>query len=304
MKNNTKGIGLKNFRRFENFPVLEFGNITYMVGRNNSGKSTMVKAMLLVLDYLQHQLSSSFSFESNILEDVNIVTYGRARNNSNNNPVINFEFLINEFNFQREISGSDESTSATVGVFRIKDTISDITIEVNYQKGEVKVTRNQLVNTLESPKESPIVSQLEKALQKLKSDLDIQKNNKTKKFFALQSDYQKLLEKLKEARKIKNEIIETTSNNYEVSYTLSAIFGEENKNNDNPLAIIIQRLIFLNSKKKKKSKKEISNLADVTTLGRNSSHLSNCVDRIISAIEGEQYFYIGANPSKQSALFY
>ena len=53
--NQTKGVGFKNFRRFENFPMLEFGKITYMVGRNNSGKSTMVKALLLVMDYLQNQ---------------------------------------------------------------------------------------------------------------------------------------------------------------------------------------------------------------------------------------------------------
>ena len=66
MGNNTKGIGFKNFRRFENFPLLEFGNITYMVGRNNSGKSTMVKALLLVIDYLQNQLDETFSFDNKV----------------------------------------------------------------------------------------------------------------------------------------------------------------------------------------------------------------------------------------------
>ncbi len=57
-----KKIAFQNFRRFQNFPGLELGNISIMVGRNNSGKSTMVKAILLVLDYLQNQQYDTFSF--------------------------------------------------------------------------------------------------------------------------------------------------------------------------------------------------------------------------------------------------
>ena len=79
MGNNTKGIGFKNLGGLKNFPLLEFGNITYMVGRNNSGKSTMVKALLLVMDYLQNQLDDTFSFDNKVLEDANIVTFGRAK---------------------------------------------------------------------------------------------------------------------------------------------------------------------------------------------------------------------------------
>ena len=39
-----KAIGFKNFRKFEDFPIMEMGDITMFVGGNNSGKSTTVKA--------------------------------------------------------------------------------------------------------------------------------------------------------------------------------------------------------------------------------------------------------------------
>ena len=38
-------IGFKNFRKFENFPVIDLSPITIFVGENNAGKSTVVKAM-------------------------------------------------------------------------------------------------------------------------------------------------------------------------------------------------------------------------------------------------------------------
>ena len=35
-------IGFKNFRRFQNFPEIDLGDITILVGGNNAGKSTLV----------------------------------------------------------------------------------------------------------------------------------------------------------------------------------------------------------------------------------------------------------------------
>ena len=48
-----KQIGFKNFRKFENFPTIELGDITILVGGNNAGKSTVVKAILLITEFLK-----------------------------------------------------------------------------------------------------------------------------------------------------------------------------------------------------------------------------------------------------------
>ena len=47
-----KQIGFKNFRKFESFPVMDFSPITILVGENNAGKSTVVKAILSTLEFL------------------------------------------------------------------------------------------------------------------------------------------------------------------------------------------------------------------------------------------------------------
>jgi len=43
-------ISFKNFRRFIDFPKRDLGDITILVGGNNAGKSTLVKAILLMRD--------------------------------------------------------------------------------------------------------------------------------------------------------------------------------------------------------------------------------------------------------------
>jgi predicted ATP-dependent endonuclease of OLD family len=307
MKNNTKGIGFKNFRRFEDFPLLEFGNITYMVGRNNSGKSTMVKALLLIMDYLQNQLGDTFSFDNEVLEDANIVTFGRAKNNANNNPVISYDFVLNQFSFHIEISGDDETTEANVLVFVIEDITSGISLEINYSKGEVIVSRN-ITDEIERIEESSIIKQLKKVIDSLKEELEGVKDKKSKKTFKLQSDYAKAVAKLQDAKKISNQITRGTTNNYKVSYSLDAIFGDQgfHKNEGNPLFYIVFRIIHLNEINAKKKAKEVkpNKLEDVVALNLDKKTVFDSVNSIIASIGSEKYFYLGANPSKQSALFY
>lgn len=47
-----KQIGFKNFRKFAGFPPLDLAPITIFVGENNAGKSTVVKGILALSDFL------------------------------------------------------------------------------------------------------------------------------------------------------------------------------------------------------------------------------------------------------------
>ena len=85
-------IGFNNFRRFATFPELDLGDITLLVGGNNSGKSTLVKALLLCVDNLKLMSSYTktnifefgapkFRFDANEWHDVKIKTFSRAIHN-------------------------------------------------------------------------------------------------------------------------------------------------------------------------------------------------------------------------------
>ena len=84
-----KQIFFSNFRRFEYFPPLSFGDITFLVGGNNCGKSTLVKALLLTFDNLRHIRNSwkdpsshapKFRFDANQIHDLHVGTFWRALN--------------------------------------------------------------------------------------------------------------------------------------------------------------------------------------------------------------------------------
>lgn len=92
-----KQIGFKNFRRFESFPILNLGDITVLVGRNNAGKSTMVKAILLLLDNLKcwHKGAAGstitdFRFDATYSNNTHIGTFKRALNSYTTDSTIQF----------------------------------------------------------------------------------------------------------------------------------------------------------------------------------------------------------------------
>ena len=125
-------IGFSNFRKFANFPEIDLGDITILVGSNNSGKSTLVKAFLLCVDNLRMMRMSDrrrenydnifgfnkpmFRFDANIYHDVKVKTFKRAIHNKlvadcdGNNPslpsTITFKFALGKFEFLFVVAGN------------------------------------------------------------------------------------------------------------------------------------------------------------------------------------------------------
>lgn len=109
-------IGFTNFRKFVSFPEIPFGDITIMVGGNNAGKSTLVKAMLLMRDFLKCRIESAsdtsifrsfspqFSFDA---EHVNVGDFYRAfcRQSPLKEDTISFVMKIDRFHFSVDVRG-------------------------------------------------------------------------------------------------------------------------------------------------------------------------------------------------------
>ena len=49
-----KAVGFKNFRNFEEFPMMPIEGVTFLVGQNNSGKSTFTKACRFLAEQLKN----------------------------------------------------------------------------------------------------------------------------------------------------------------------------------------------------------------------------------------------------------
>ena len=157
-------IGFNNFRRFATFPEMDLGDITLLVGGNNSGKSTLVKALLLCVDNLKLMSSYTktnifefgapkFRFDANEWHDVKIKTFSRAIHNKPV-PVIDigsdgektelpnemrFVFTIGSFRFVFDVYGERDGDEVTgeVSYISIEDRGNMVKYDISFKSHDM-----------------------------------------------------------------------------------------------------------------------------------------------------------------------
>lgn len=359
--NQTKGVGFKNFRRFENLPMLEFGNITYMVGRNNSGKSTMVKALLLVMDYLKNQTSSTFSFDNKVLEDANIVTFGRAKNNQSATPIIEFNFKLHQYDIHIRISGEDDNTVVNVNFLSIEDKKEGYNFSIDYDSELMSIEKKNVISN-EIKDFNNQKNKLEKQLSDLKNSYENEDNKFSKSALFIKDQINKVENLYDKLEVLNSNEKKNINSNYFLTYPITYQeikdideeldafenntntlnepeeqynYLDENpeeeysKNEDenkiarteyNEFKELISLLIYHNNIQYKKwnevrlddpIREDIDLYIDedndegsgVFELYNDTENLKNWIDSFVKTLTNESFFYLGANPSKQSALF-
>jgi len=194
-------IGFKNFRRFANFPSIDLKNVTILVGGNNSGKSTIVKALLLCVDNLRLMSMNDrrrnesdspilfslpvFRFDANAYHDAKVKTFKRAIHNK---PVetlnletlkeekkfpttITFEFEMGGFGFTFEVAGNPDDKDSTTGdvlSIVIEDKMAQVRYSVFYNS---RMMTYEVLNPDGQRKES-LIKKLARSYRNTKADLE------------------------------------------------------------------------------------------------------------------------------------
>ena len=184
----SNSIGFKNFRRFQNFPEIDLGDITILVGGNNAGKSTLVKAMLLMRDFLNSRIEKvdtnnifrtserpNFSFDT---EHVNVGDFYRAfcRQSSPKEDTISFIMKIENFRFIVNIRGERKpGVIPQVTMIAVADEERNISFTFDFSKNQMtvrfeydKAALNNDVHTMSEHK-----SQLKALKMKLSKSKDL-----------------------------------------------------------------------------------------------------------------------------------
>ncbi len=144
-------IGFKNFRKFTDFPTIDLGDITILVGGNNAGKSTLVKAILLMRDFLNSRIERvedtknifktftrpQFSFDT---EHVNVGDFYRAfcRQSASKEDTISFTTAIDKFNFTVNVKGERKSgIIPEVTMLAVSNEYRGVTFTFDFVKGQM-----------------------------------------------------------------------------------------------------------------------------------------------------------------------
>ena len=126
-----RSIGFTNFRRFARLEPLQLAPITFFVGGNNAGKSTVVKAMMLLLDNLAAKAiytssdkaieMPSFRLDANRIHEVHIGTFGRALHKPYpEQKELILESEMDEYNVRYTIIGDTESKQANADIAKLE----------------------------------------------------------------------------------------------------------------------------------------------------------------------------------------
>ena len=144
-----QSIGAKNFRKFEELKPIALNGITYVVGGNNAGKSTIVKALRLVVENLTNlaSIGNGYSIQSMTptfhfdLKGLNIGTFEKAHNRNAVDKSITFESELSE-NMHAVIKVEQQSNNSPVAVvsfLRLEDNSVQCAFEVDVIKGKMRL---------------------------------------------------------------------------------------------------------------------------------------------------------------------
>lgn len=158
-------IGFKNFRKFELFPEMDFSPITILVGENNAGKSTVVKAILSVLEFLSSQyfqmekegndkavLEHQFFFNKSYF--AHIGTFARALYNRAKEDIITFTITESNIKFEIEIIGDrtdEEAISGKIQKISMNILKWNIDISFDFIKDDMQAVFHSTPNPLYRP---------------------------------------------------------------------------------------------------------------------------------------------------------
>lgn len=127
-------ISLKNFRKYETLEPLFLNGLNIFVGKNNAGKSTVVKAIMLALDNLRSLRWNNvptgdegilqkktlpvpmFRFDANGFHNLHIGTFDRAHCNYSDGKSIVFDLEYQGIGFKIVVSGNVGEGQVTVPV--------------------------------------------------------------------------------------------------------------------------------------------------------------------------------------------
>ncbi len=236
-----KKIGFKNFRRFQNFEPMEFKGITFLVGKNNAGKSTVVKAILLVLNYLKSNEFGKFSFDNNVLEDANIVTYGRALNSTsikNKIDFITYQLQYEHIVVEITISGQHDRSFADVINLNIY-THDNVTFKFNMPTRTLIIQKEALL--FSEPESNEGINRMINEQGEIRRQIKEYNQDKTKKeYIDLLSQFDRIKTNINQLKKS----LDSYNSGKSIEFTIEGEFG-----NNISLTGIVDNVIASNFKK-------------------------------------------------------
>lgn len=292
-------LAFNNFRRFPQFKEIEFSDITFLVGQNNSGKSTFVKAYMLIKSFLASGNIATLNFSYSGIEDLNIVTYNRAKCKSTNAPEensIDFTFKEENLEYFIKVTGNEKDVDAQVINFNIKDSMSGISLDFLPNNLTIVFDINSGQNYEKLQNRAKKIEQEIKQLQdnraKVKDQLSTDYINFNTEITKLKSNLKEVKDQLKISNKIYSLSYEFKTNNFDL---ILINFIKEFKNE--------YAIHYKLSHSEKFTEEKLAYFEALQVFNDNIKQLESIHQEVTKSINFSKFNYLPASLNKQSTLF-
>jgi predicted ATPase len=241
-------ISFNNFRQFKEFKPINFQEILILVGKNNAGKSTLVKAFILLDSFLKERDVTRLDFNKKLAEKANIVNFGRAKNifETEKNE-IDFSLQREEVRISLKVVGDDSDVEARVRRFEIYDSKKDIKFIFYPYAKSLTIVRKK-VEDVSSQNE---IKKLSDEIKKITDELETSNHSKWSK------EYLKIVDERNALQEKKNTLAQNFVSEETLDEYLNAPVEEIKKiTNVNLISKLIDRLESTIKKNKLNIRKE------------------------------------------------
>jgi predicted ATPase len=300
---------LKNFRVFETQTSFDLPLITILTGKNNAGKSTINKAILLLNDFVNNENQLQLSFEGKYADKHKINVFENAKTWNSKSQNISFSFLHNGLESSYEFKGRNEDEFASLVSYSAKIIEINDTLELKRNSEnhlELKVSQLFIDHLSKNPRrekspESLSLFSLASELKELKGirntlvhDEDKVKKG-SKEYVAIRSELQKINKRIElvEERLDKESAFDNKRKHFFNS--LIQLGEEENRS----LINIIRKGLFNYFNEESKDKKGTLRFSSTNETNMTLFRLSDQLQRKINF----SVFHLSPNRFKQERLY-
>jgi len=131
-------IAFKNFRRFEEFTPMDLGGINIFVGKNSSGKSTVIKAIILGIESIARLLQNNMqmgyiSFAPQGIAHLNLGNFYSNLRSGSNSKSMEFSYIVGDVKIEIELDGSSIQEGSPSVLIPIKHmTVNHLVLQAGY----------------------------------------------------------------------------------------------------------------------------------------------------------------------------
>lgn len=324
-----KTIGFKNFRKFPDFPSMSLEGINIFVGGNNSGKSTVVKALLLVDNFLKNANKQNvFARPYFVFGGAsNIGTFSRALCNRVTENEISFESTLDHYRIKLWIKSDNtqhDSSNAIISKVLIIDDYNRIEIvydfivnqhiKIDFFPGEAKNSMREELLMVEAEEKKIVyeIAQLESEIEeqkKLSSSRTIEVNGDLDATIERIESLKKLASRNERLKELKMRAVETRNKTYELEKLLQPIILPLSYYDNHTNVLYLKQLVlniiasvdYLAANKKAENYSE--ELYKKEVIEKRLDVFRDFADGLEMAIEKNKFEYIYAHAADQIALY-